>query len=153
MEHICNIVKDFIITETAEYLSEMEEQGLTLPAFTSDNVHLGYLDAESNQRSIECFIVPDSQTLSELSMEENETRTNMNIYVFVRKAEKDVLFKRAMRYGAAIKKAVQNNYSMGGNFLQSIITNVEYYDNVEDTDGKIRAIRLGLTVIDEETEV
>ena len=26
MEHICNIVKDFIITETAEYLSEMEEQ-------------------------------------------------------------------------------------------------------------------------------
>ena len=152
MEEICNKVKDFIITATAPYLQELADETVSLPALSETNTHLGYLDAESNQREIECFIVPDSQTVSELSMEENETRTNMNIYVFVRKAEKDVLFKRAMRYGAAIKKAVQNDYSMGNNFLQSLITNVEYYDNVEDTDGKIRAIRLGLTVIDEEME-
>lgn len=152
MEAICNTVKNFIITETAQYLQELAEPGVTLPALTAQNVHLGYLDAESNQKDVECFIVPDSQSLAELSLDENETRTNLNVYVIVRKASKEILFKRAMRYGAAIKKAVQNNYSMGNNFLQSVITNVEYYDNVEDTDGKIRAIRLGLTVIDEEME-
>ncbi len=149
MEIICNMLKDFIINSLSIYLERFATEAVPLPDFTDSTVIPGSIDIERNTAPNMCFIVPDIQQLSELSISSQEEHTEIDIWFFVRKDTPENLFLRSLRFAAAFKTAVLNDWSIGGAFTQAYIKEIEYFDNVENSDGKIRAVRCGMTILTE----
>lgn len=149
MEQICNSVKNFLINNLPEYLAELIDSSTPLPAFTENNCIVGAVDLDSYKSSQVCFITPDYQDINDLTLEDKEDRTTIQILVCVRNNKKDVLFRQALRYGGAIKKAIKNDYTIQNNFDQATINRFEYFDQVEAFDGNVQAIVLELNIINE----
>lgn len=149
MEKVCNVLKSFILDNLPQYLEEMQDEETPLPEFTDATVKVGSINVEQNKQSQLCFVVPDSQSIEELTVSSEQVTTRVDIFVFVRNAPEDCLFRQAMRYGAAIKRAIENDYSIQGAFIQCYCTEMEFFSDVEASGGKVKAIRIGLTAIDE----
>lgn len=152
MEKICNVVKDFILQTLPIYLKELEDEAsdVPLPAFNSDSISLGVIDLDRYKQNQNCAIIPDMQNIGEESLKFAETRTNIDIYFFCRNNTPDVLYKQPLRYATALKRAIYKDFSLGGNFSECMITELEYYDDVGLQDKRITGARIGLTVINEE---
>lgn len=162
MEAICNVLKSFMVTELPPYLAVLADTETPLPVFQADNpasvppekgnVFCGAIDIEKNVQKQSVFIVPDSQDISESTMNATENNTKISVYIFVRREPPDVLFRQAMRYAAAVKKAVLNNFTLSGEVEQAAVTKIDYFDNVENADNKIRAVCIEMTITTEEME-
>lgn len=149
MEKLCGVIKDFLISELGPYLAELTDSSTPLPAFTEKNCVVGAVDLDLYKTSQVCFITPDYQDSTELTIDNREERTTVQILVCVRQNKKDVLFRQAMRYGGAIKKAIKNDYTIQNNFDQATINRFEYFDQVEAFDGNVQAVVLELNIVNE----
>lgn len=149
MEHICNVLKDFLVNDLGSYLSQLADSDTPLPSFTDKSVIVGTVDIESYKYGQTAFIIPDFQSVADLSLDSEEERTTVEIYMFVRNAKADVLFRQAMRYALAVKKAVKDNWSIDGNFTQASVTAIDYYDDVESDSKSIRAVKVSMTITNE----
>ena len=152
MEQICETLRAFLISALPDYLEQLADSSTPLPSLTENNVKVGSVNIEQQKFNQCAFILPDNQTVAELTMDTEQITTRVDVFVFVRNAQSDVLFRQALRYGMAVKKAIQNDYSCGGAFEQASVIDFEYFDDVEASDSKIRACRLGINIIDEMVE-
>ncbi len=116
-----------------------------------DTVITGYIDIDRNTQSTVCFIVPDIQTCTELSIEEQEVTTQLDVWFFVRKAVPAVLYRQALRYGTAVKKALLDNWILGGTAVSAEVKEVEYFADVGAADKTVQAVRLGVTILTTES--
>lgn len=151
MEEICNTVREFLINTLSEYLTVLETEDTPLVPLSADTVIIGYIDIDRNVQSTVCFIVPDIQTCAELSIEEQEVTTQLDVWFFVRKAIPAVLYRQALRYGTAMKKAILDNWTLDGVVAEVKIGEVEYFADVGAADKTVQAVRLGMTILTTES--
>lgn len=149
IENICGTLKTAIIEKLPDYIAELTTDGTAMKLFDADSVKVGYIDLDKNPRAAMCFIVPDFQSVTEASIEVDEEETRVQVYFFVRKDTKDNLFKQALRYAGALQNYIHDDYSVGGEFVQCSVDQIEYFDNVEDASDTIRATAVTLTVFTE----
>lgn len=152
MELICEKLKEFLVAALPQYLEQMEDAQTPLPALTEKTVKVGGVRLESERASQLCYIVPDTQTIEELTMASEEINTRVDAFIFVRNKNNECLFRQALRYGLAIKKAIQNDYTCNGAFSNASVVDMEYFEDVEATDGHIQAVRIGINIITEMME-
>lgn len=149
IENVCDVLKAAIIEKLPIYLSELEDESVPLKVLDDKSVVIGDIDLDKNNRSTMCFIMPDVQGITEASIDVDEETTNLEVFFFVRKASKEVLYRQAMRYAGALQNYIHDDYSVGGEYVQASVDQIEYFDSVEASNEAIKAVSLTLSIITE----
>lgn len=144
MEAICDDLKTLLISNLPPFLTAAATTKIPLPAFTEKNITIGHVDLQKNNGAQELFIIPDRQSLSEVSLSSFEAFTPVEVLIVVRRADPDVLYRQCLRYAAAIKKMCNGAPENGVR-----VPEIEFFEEVEGLKD-VKAVSLTLEVITEE---
>lgn len=150
MEKLCDELIDYLIDDLKPYLDELKTDSVPLPYFSKKNCVLSAIDFGKYQMNQVCFVLPDIQNSNPLSIDENETSTRIDIFIFCSGKPAEVLLKQALRYGAAIKNLVKDNYSMNGVVSQIYVNEFDFFEDVTANDKRMTGAKLTVTLINEE---
>jgi hypothetical protein len=151
MEAICDALKVFLLNDLPVVLAQAETQDITLPALSAKTITIGGVDLQKHSGDVEAFIVPDRQDSEELSLAAVEASTPIELLLVVRRKDPEVLYRRALRYAACIKRALRLNPTMGGAVIAATVPAVEYFRAVEADEG-VKAVSITIVVTTEEME-
>jgi len=149
MEQVLEAVKSYILDKYNELVEELSEPDIPLVPVDERSVIVGEIDLDKNTFSHCISIMPVSEEYEGLSLGSNEARLQLEIYIFVRKANPKLLFQQAQRLGQIMKQVIYNDETLGGVVEDTTVNRLEVFFGVEGSN-EIQAVMLELTLIYEE---
>ena len=131
MELIVETVKEYLQKELNDVIKEISTKDVPLKPVLAKDYVVGYLDFDKFTVSPTIFLVPSEQEHGQLTNSSVDVNGKVKIYVIVRGADPDVLYKQSVRYCAAVKKCIYNDPSLGSDEIGiSYVETTDYFPGV-----------------------
>lgn len=146
MEEIFNHIKNFILSTVNGYISELEDEETPMNAISKKNIAFGSVDLSRYDSKIVCSIIPDSQEENEEEIGSYKITSDFTVTFLCKGYPLDVLVRQMCRYGAAFRRAVLDDVSLGQTVEKSEIGRREFFTDAGTVEKQVTAVEIGLTV-------
>ena len=130
MEELLDHVKAYILAQVNPYIAELETEGVPLAALTDATIVLGDCDIMKHAGPNVLFINPDTSTFTDLTISDYDNTLQVDFLFVCRSAATGVLYKRVLRYMAALVNLFIEDQNLGGAGVIGINTQ-DYFDGME----------------------
>jgi len=131
IEQILEELKTLLTTDYIPILVDLNTPELLLDMPREQDVVLYVLDIDKYKTNATFFMLPENQTINELTIGDNEVEDNATIYIVCRNDKEENLTKKVLRYTAGLKKLLKEQPTLNGLVGNTKITSAEYYHAVE----------------------
>ena len=154
MEHIFDALKDMILSELPARLEALEDESTPLRPPAEKDVIFGTVDLSKIRSPLIVAIVPESQSDEESETGAYSTSTNLSVsFICSTVAKTETRIRQICRYGAAFRRMVLDDPSLGGRVLDTGIGERQFFPDVGTAPGQTSIIEISLTVLtDEESD-
>lgn len=145
MEKIFNDIKDFILTTVNPYISEMADSETPMNEINEKNIVFGSVDLSRYNAKVICSIIPDSQEENEEEIGSYKITSDFTVTFLCKGYPLETLVRQMCRYGAAFRRAVLDDVSLGGKVERSEIGRREFFTDAGTVEKQVTAVEIGLT--------
>ena len=145
-EDIAKNLKTFIANNMTEELSKLEDEEVILPTVEEENISIGVVDVDANENDILCNIYPDEESDNDTSMACINMSTSLTVTFLFRNADYDILIKRMIRYSAAFRRALFNDYTINNSVDDVSIGVRKFYPDCGTTENQMTGVEIPLVI-------
>jgi hypothetical protein len=146
MEEIFNHIKNFILSTVNGYISEMADEETPMNTVDEQFIVFGSVDLSRYDSKVVCSILPDSQEENEEEIGSYKITSGFTVTFLCKGYPQDVLVRQICRYGAAFRRAVLDDVSLGQTVERSEIGSREFFTDAGTVEKQVTAVEIGLTV-------
>lgn len=150
MEEIFEAIKQFILSTVNEYITALADETTPMNEISEDNIVFGAVDLSRYQAPIICVVVPERQEDDEEEIGAYKITSDFTVGFFCRGYKQETLVRQMCRYGAAFRRAVLDDVSLGGSVEQSEINERQFFTDAGTVEKQCTAVEIGLTVTTED---
>lgn len=146
MEEIFNNIKQFILNTVNGYITALADETTPMNAILGKNIVFGSVDLSRYDSKIICSVIPESQEENEEEIGSYKITSDFTVSFLCRGYQQDVLVRQMCRYGAAFRRAVLDDVSLGQTVEQSTIGRRDFFTDAGTVEKQMTAVEIGLTV-------
>lgn len=146
MEEIFNNIKQFILNTVNGYITALADETTPMNAILGKNIVFGSVDLSRYDSKIICSVIPESQEENEEEIGSYKITSDFTVSFLCRGYQQDVLVRQMCRYGAAFRRAVLDDVSLGQTVEQSEIGRRDFFTDAGTVEKQMTAVEIGLTV-------
>jgi len=146
MEEIFNSIKQFILGTVNDYITKLADENTPMNAISEKNIVFGSVDLSRYNSKIICSVIPESQEENEEEIGCYKITSDFTVSFLCRGYPQDVLVRQMCRYGAAFRRAVLDDVSLGQTVEQSEIGHRDFFTDAGTVEKQMTAVEIGLTV-------
>ena len=146
MEEIFSNIKQFILNTVNGYITALADETTPMNAILEKNIVFGSVDLSRYDSKIICSVLPESQEENEEEIGSYKITSDFTVSFLCRGYQQDVLVRQMCRYGAAFRRAVLDDVSLGQTVEQSEIGRRDFFTDAGTVEKQMTAVEIGLTV-------
>lgn len=147
MERTGNAIKEFILGTVNDYIKEYATDDCPMNELTDKTVVFGAVDPSRYESKVLCAIVPDEQEDEEEEIGAYRITSGFTVSFLCRGYEQETLVRQMCRYGAAFRRAVLDDVSLGHTVERSEVGRRQFYTDAGTVKEQATAVDIGLTVV------
>lgn len=146
MEEIFNFIKNFILSAVNGIISEYADETTPMNQIDEKNIVFGAVDLSRYSSKIICAVIPENEEEDESEIGAYKINSGFTVSFLCRGYPQDVLVRQMCRYGAAFRRAVLDDVSLGGTVESSEIGSRKFFTDAGTVGNQMTAVEIGLTV-------
>lgn len=150
MEEIFNYIKQFILSTVNGALSDYADDDTPMNAIESKNIVFGAVDLSRYSSKIICAILPEEEEDDESEIGAYKIGSDFTVSFLCSGYAQEVLVRQMCRYGAAFRRAVLDDVSLGGTVESSTIGRRDFFSDAGTVEKQMAAVEISLSVVTED---
>ena len=146
MEEIFARIKEFILSAVNSRIEGLADETTPMCAVEERNIVFGAVDLSRYDAKVVCAVIPESEEEDEQEIGAYKVTSEFTVSFLCRGYPQEVLVRQMCRYGAAFRRAVLDDGSLGQTVERSEIGRRGFYTDAGTVGGQMTAVELGLTV-------
>lgn len=146
MEEIFNYIKNFILSVVNGSLSDYADERTPMNPLDEKNIVFGAVDLSRYNSKVICAVIPENEDEDDSEIGAYKLSSGFTVSFLCRGYPQDVLVRQMCRYGAAFRRAVLDDVSLGQTVESSEIGSRNFFTDAGTVGNQMTAVEIGLTV-------
>lgn len=150
MEEIFNFIKAFILSTVNGCLSEYADENTPMNTIEERNIVFGSVDLSRYDAKIICAVIPESEEEDESEIGAYKKTSDFTVSFLCKGYAQEVLVRQMCRYGAAFRRAVLDDVSLGQTVEQTEVGRRDFFTDAGTVEKQMTAVEISLSVVTED---